>query len=92
MPELGVELFERSRGSLTLTYAGQLFYDWALSTLHSREKLDARIGDIKDESSHLIRLGVSPHRSAILLPRIPSTIKISFSHRNTSSSPFRKHI
>ena len=48
--------------------------------------------DIKDESSHLIRLGVSPHRSAILLPRIPSTIKISFSHRNTSSSPFRKHI
>jgi DNA-binding transcriptional LysR family regulator len=68
--ELGVELFERSRGSLTLTYAGQLFYDWALSTLHSREKLDARIGDIKDESSHLIRLGVSPHRSAILLPRI----------------------
>ena len=33
--ELGVELFERNRGSLALTYAGQLYYDWALSTLHA---------------------------------------------------------
>ena len=68
--ELGVELFERSRGALSLTFAGQLFYDWALNTLHSREQLDARIGDIKEEGSHLIRLGISPHRSSILLPRI----------------------
>ena len=68
--ELGVELFERSRGAITLTYAGRLYYDWALNTLHSREQLDARIGDIKDESSHLIRLGISPHRSVILLPEI----------------------
>ena len=34
--ELGVELFERSRGAMTLTYAGRLYYDWALNTLHSR--------------------------------------------------------
>lgn len=68
--ELGVELFERNRGALNLTFAGQLFYDWALNTLHSREQLDARIGDIKEEGSHLIRLGISPHRSSILLPRI----------------------
>lgn len=31
--ELGVELFERNRGSLALTYAGQLYYDWALIDL-----------------------------------------------------------
>lgn len=68
--ELGVDLFERSRGALTLTYAGQLFYDWALGTLHSREQLGARIDDIKEQSSHLIRLGISPHRSSILLPHI----------------------
>ena len=52
--ELGVELFERSRGAITLTYAGRLYYDWALNTLHSREQLDA----------------ISPHRSVILLPEI----------------------
>lgn len=68
--ELGVELFERSRGSLTLTFAGRLYYDWALNTLYSREQLDSRIGDIKEQSSHLIRLGISPHRSSILLPHI----------------------
>lgn len=68
--ELGVTIFERTRGALALTYAGQLYYDWALNTLHSREQLDARIGDIKEQASHQIRLGISPHRSTILLPSI----------------------
>lgn len=68
--ELGVELFERNRGSFTLTYAGQLYYDWALSTLHSKERLGDRLGDIREGHSHLIRLGISPHRSATLLPVI----------------------
>ena len=68
--ELGVVLFERNRGSLSLTYAGQLYYDWALNTLHSREQLGARIDDIKEQTSHQIRLGISPHRSTILLPAI----------------------
>ncbi len=68
--ELGVVLFTRTRGALTLTYPGQLYYDWALNTLHSRQQLDARIDDIKEQSSHQIRLGISPHRSTILLPAI----------------------
>lgn len=68
--ELGVELFERNRGSLTLTYAGQLYYNWALNTLHTREGLSDRLSDIREGHSHLIRLGISPHRSAILLPVI----------------------
>ena len=68
--ELGVELFERNRGSFTLTYAGQLYYDWALSTLHAKERLGDRLGDIREGHSHLIRLGISPHRSATLLPVI----------------------
>ena len=68
--ELGVVLFERTRGALSLTYAGQIYYDWALNTLHSREQLGARIDDIKEQTSHQIRLGISPHRSTILLPAI----------------------
>ena len=68
--ELGIRIFERSRGTLRLTYAGQIYYNWALSTLHSRDRLEARLGDIKEEKSHQIRLGISPHRSRILLPSI----------------------
>ena len=68
--ELGIKIFEKSRGTLSLTYAGRLYYDWALNTLHSRDILEARLGDIKEEKSHQIRLGISPHRSRILLPAI----------------------
>lgn len=68
--ELGVELFERSRGSLALTYAGKLYYDWAISTLNARERLGDRLSHISKGDSHLIRLGISPHRSSILLPVI----------------------
>lgn len=68
--ELGIKIFEKRKGTLSLTYAGRLYYDWALNTLHSRDLLEARLGDIKEEKSHQIRLGISPHRSRILLPAI----------------------
>ena len=68
--ELGIKIFEKSRGTLSLTYAGRLYYDWALSTLHSRDRLEARFSDIRKERSFQIRLGISPHRSAILLPPV----------------------
>lgn len=68
--ELGIKIFEKSRGTLSLTYAGRLYYDWALSTLHSRERLEKRFTDIREQRSFQIRLGISPHRSAILLPPV----------------------
>ncbi len=68
--ELGIKIFERSRGALRLTHAGELYYNWALNTLHTRGQLEARLGDIKEEKSYRIRLGISPHRSGILLPAI----------------------
>ena len=70
--ELGVELFERNRGSLALTYAGQLYYDWALSTLHARERLSDRLSDIREESSHLIRLASDPPRDQPAQERDPA--------------------
>lgn len=68
--EIGVTLFERSRGEVTLTYAGSLFYDWAVSTLHSHYQLHLKLNDISQKTRHLIRLGISPHRSAIILTEI----------------------
>lgn len=68
--ELGTILFERSHGELNLTYAGTLFYEWALSTLHSQQQLTHKLSDISNNSRQLIRLGISPHRSSIMLPPI----------------------
>ena len=68
--ELGIELFERKHGALSLTYAGSLFYEWAVFTLHSRQQLNSKLNDISANSRQLIQIGISPHRSAIMLPRI----------------------
>ena len=65
--ETGVTLFERSRGEMKLTYAGSLFHEWAVSTLHSHTQLEWKLGDIASGSRRLIRLGLSPHRSERLL-------------------------
>lgn len=68
--EYGITLFERKHGELSLTYAGNLFYEWALSTLHSQHQLTRKLGDIAAEKRHLIRFGISPHRSIMMLPEI----------------------
>lgn len=68
--ELNTTLFERKNGVLTLTYAGLLFHDWAVSTLNSKKQLSVKLNDISNELRHLIRIGISPHRSPILLPPI----------------------
>ena len=52
---------------MKLTYAGSLFYEWAISTLHSHTQLEWKLGDIVSGSRTLIRLGLSPHRSERLL-------------------------
>lgn len=68
--ETGVILFERNRGEMALTYGGQLFYEWAVSTLRSNYQLHMKLNDISEKTRHLIRIGISPHRSCIMLPDI----------------------
>lgn len=65
--EIGTALFERVHGEIILTYAGSLFYEWAISTLHSHTQLECKLSDIATGSRKLIRLGLSPHRSERLL-------------------------
>nr|WP_296957977.1 LysR family transcriptional regulator [uncultured Mediterraneibacter sp.] len=68
--ELGTSLFERKNGELTLTYAGELFYEWAESSLRSKQSLIDKLDDISNHLRHKIRIGLSPHRSVIMLPEI----------------------
>ncbi|MDO4328950.1 MAG: LysR family transcriptional regulator [Lachnospiraceae bacterium] len=68
--ELGTKLFTRSSGEMQLTYAGTLFYEWARATLHSKNQLSLKLNDISQNVRQMIRLGISPHRSVIMLPPI----------------------
>lgn len=68
--ELGTKLFTRAAGEMQLTYAGTLFYEWARATLHSRNQLSLKLNDISQNVRQMIRLGISPHRSVIMLPPI----------------------
>lgn len=68
--ELSTALFERKHGELLLTYAGSLFYEWALATLHSQQQLTQKLNDISSSARQLIQIGISPHRSSIILPPI----------------------
>lgn len=68
--ELGVEIFQRKKGVLELTYAGELFCHWAEDSLRSKQILSDQLSDISSNARHKIRLGISPHRSLILLPDV----------------------
>lgn len=68
--ETGVTLFERNHGEMVLTYAGKLFYEWAVSTLQSNRQLNLKLSDISEQKRRLIRIGISPHRSGIILPSV----------------------
>lgn len=68
--ETGVALFKRTHGEVILTYAGTLFYEWAISILHSQKQLSLKLDDISQEKRSLIRIGISPHRSLIILPSV----------------------
>lgn len=68
--EIGAALFERSKGEMLLTYAGTLFYEWASATLRSQNQLNAKLNDISNARRSLIRIGMSPHRSLLVLPLV----------------------
>lgn len=68
--ELGCVLFNRKNGELLPTYAGILFCDWASSVLQSRQQLSDKLSDVSLNLRHQLRMGLSPHRSPIMLPDI----------------------
>lgn len=68
--ELDLPLFDREQGALRLTYAGRLFCDWARATLATYEQLECKLNDIAGGRRCLLRVGISPHRSSLLMPKI----------------------
>ena len=69
--KLGIELLDRRKYPLQLTYAGEQALATALKIREARKELEQGIGEIKGESKGLLRVGISAHRSIMLTKILP---------------------
>ena len=66
--EYGVTLFDRTVSPLRLTYAGEKYLTAANVMLMANERLENELREIRQESSGLLRLGISVQRAIQILP------------------------
>ena len=66
--ELGQKLFERKGKGVELTYAGQIFLDWAETVDSSMLRMNKRFMELRSGQAEKIRIGLSPHRSVVISP------------------------
>lgn len=65
---LNIQLFDRSRSPLVLTYAGQLYYDYINSIVKLTQRLQMHFDEIRDNEAGEITMGITSWRSSIILP------------------------
>jgi len=68
--QLGVQLFDRSTSPLRLTYAGELYVETAKNILDLKDQLTNQMEDISNFKKGRLTIGLSPFRSAYIMPRI----------------------
>ncbi len=76
--EYHIKLFDRSKTPLKLTYAGEVFVDWAKNVLFSAEQLKQQMSDISKEKSFKLVIGISPYRSTYVLPPVIGELKSKY--------------
>lgn len=86
--ELGTPLFDRSVNPPRLTHAGTIFLEWARDALRGQEQTVRRIADFTDGSQTHLTIGVSPSRSAYLLP--PVIVRLQTLRPNCSVTLFER--
>ena len=67
---LNIQLFDRSRSPLTLTYAGQLYLDYVNTVLTMDSSLQERFDEIRCDDRGEITFGITSWRSSIMLPTL----------------------
>lgn len=65
---LGGPLFLRDQTPVALTYAGELYVEWARQILKSEEDISRKIAEVGANKHFRIKIGISPHRSTLLMP------------------------
>ena len=74
---LGTALFNRTPTGLTLTYAGERYYQIANQILRIYEDFEAEISDINNLKTGRINLGITNHLGSIVLPSVLPDFKRS---------------
>lgn len=67
---LGVSLFNRTRNGVTLTYAGERYYQMASQILKIYQDFETEISDFNELQTGRIHIGIPNHLGSIILPRI----------------------
>ncbi len=71
--EYGAKFFTRK--PLKLTYAGEIFIDWARQVLSSGAQVHQKISDIISQKSSKLVIGISTYRSTYILPAVIAKFK-----------------
>ncbi len=73
--ELGTKIFDRSTTPLKITYAGEVYINWARKILNSTEEISRQIADISGLKNIKLTIGISPYRSTCILPPVIKQFK-----------------
>ncbi len=77
--ELGVQLVERTV-PLKLTYAGEVFLNYAKGFQDSKRKLMHEMGEIRHDERGRLRVGVASTRGHIIMPRVIARFREVYPH------------
>lgn len=75
---LGTQLFDRRTYPVTPTYAGKIYIEFAQQVLLSEARINQKIFNIISTPRIHVRIGVSPYRSALIMPDIVRSIMTEF--------------
>lgn len=88
---VGLPLFNRTAGGLTLTFAGERYYHMAVQVLKIYQDFELEVSDINNLKTGKIHLGTTNHLGTLalskILPRfcdVCSNIELTISEENSS--------
>jgi len=94
--QLGTQLFNRTTGKLTLTYAGERYYQVACQILKIYEDFETEISNINGLKTGHIHIGITNHLGTIILPKVLPEfhkdcpfVEITISEENTQTQESR---
>ncbi|MCB6607401.1 LysR family transcriptional regulator [[Clostridium] symbiosum] len=67
---LGTSLFNRTPNGLTLTYAGEKYYQMALQVLKLYDNFEMELSAVNNMQAGRIHLGITSHLGTVVLPKI----------------------
>ena len=71
----GIQLFDRTNGTVRLTDAGKVYIDAGRRILDLEHQLESQLLDIAENRSGSVLVGISPYRSAGMIPVIAKEFK-----------------